>query len=574
MTGARTSLLVLLLAGSACARGADQDLGAERRSFPAARPLEASSVRLDGELGARYSAAMVNVLTHTDRYSLDSFAASAAGRPGALWWDWPGDQIGRWLSVVHVAEGYGWTPAADSRAAVADVVLPLQTGGGNFGPPGSKTSDDVRLTSGNAFALRGLMDAYSDTRDPRWLDAARRLARYFETSAPRWETSRDGHLHEFFGHCIDGLVALYKQGGDRWALDLAERLARQVGRTPHTHHTLSLCRGLIDLARVTGRRDYLDPVEDYLVWCRERLGVSGSLPEAMPESPQDEGCGLADWIVVNLMMHAATGEQRYVDAAEHTLVNHFFLNQFHTGGFGHLTLASEVVGGRLWQGWEGRFGSENPGCCSLWGAWALGQVGRYIVTRSPGTVSVNLYAPARITLPESEVRLEMTGDFPRLKRVRIRVVAPGPERFTLALRVPPWAEGMRVTCDGTEVAGPGPGEPFRIERTWRGVTTVDLEIVSGLHLVGVPGSASPGIALFDGPLCLGLAGPAEDLAAEWAVLLDEAGRVRLDGQGRPLVIEPSGGTVRALEPIDAGWLEPDVNDPVPRRIVFRPGRRP
>ena len=73
----------------------------------------------------------------------------------------------------------------------------------------------------------------------------------------------------------------------------------------------------------------------------------------MPQSPQDEGCGLADWIVVNLMMYQATGEERYLDDAEHTLVNHFFANQFHTGGFGHRSFSQEIIGGKNWQGWEG-----------------------------------------------------------------------------------------------------------------------------------------------------------------------------------------------------------------------------
>ena len=117
-------------------------------------------------------AATCNLLTRTDRYSLDSFAASAAARPGALWWDWPGDQIGRWLSVLHVAEGLGWTPAAANRKAVADVILPLQTKDGNFGKPDSLKSDDARIPSGNGFALRGLMDAYADTHDPRFLESA------------------------------------------------------------------------------------------------------------------------------------------------------------------------------------------------------------------------------------------------------------------------------------------------------------------------------------------------------------------------------------------------------------------
>ncbi len=266
------------------------------------RPVPSSRVRLGGELGTRYTAATCNLLTRTDRYSLDSFAASAAGKPGALWWDWPGDQIGRWFSVLHVAEGYGWAQAAWHREAVGSVVLPCQTAEGNFGPAGSAGKTDARIPSGNAFALRGLMDAYEDTRDPRYLEAARKLARYFEAIAPKWETAQKGRLHEFYGHCLDGLVALAGQGGDRWALELAERLARHAGRTAHTHHSLSLCRGLIDLAQATGKREYLDRVEDYLGWCGEHRTVTGGLPESMPTSEQDEGCGLADWVVVNLMM--------------------------------------------------------------------------------------------------------------------------------------------------------------------------------------------------------------------------------------------------------------------------------
>src|ERR1039457_5546267 len=91
-------------------------------------------VRLDGELGARYQAATCNILTRQDRYSLESFRSSASGVPGALWWDWPGDQIGRYLSLLHVASGCGWTPAQARRAEILDAVLPLQGGAGGFGP--------------------------------------------------------------------------------------------------------------------------------------------------------------------------------------------------------------------------------------------------------------------------------------------------------------------------------------------------------------------------------------------------------------------------------------------------------
>jgi hypothetical protein len=533
------------------------------------RAVPFSGVRLRGELGTRYMAATCNLLTRTDRYTIASFAAQAAGRPGCLWPDWPGDQPGRWFSVLHVAEGNGWTPAAWHRQQVADAVLPAQTKEGNFGPPGSAKLIDGRITSGNAFALRGLMDAYADTQDARYLDAARRLARYFEAIAPQWETRQKGKLHEFYGHCLDGLVALFEQGGDRWALSLAERLAQHAGRTQHTHHSLSLCRGLVDLARVTGKKEYLEKVEDYLAWCREQQTVSGGLPESMPQSEQDEGCGLADWIVVNLMMYELSGAERYLDDAEHTLVNHFFMNQFHTGGFGHRSFSQEIIGGKSWQGWEGQFGSENPGCCSLWGQWALGQVGRFIATQSDDTVWINLYPSAEIRLPERGLHLEIASDFPHMTKAQIRIECEKPHFASLALRIPPWARAMKVKCDGVQVEAPKAGRRVLLSRTWNVPTLIDIEFAADLHTVPWPAAKPKGLAIFDGPLCLGLSSEAADVDLPWAVLVDESGRPVLDGAGRPQVVEPSGRTSSALEPVGARWLTPDVKNPAHKRILFQ-----
>lgn len=558
------------------------------------QPIPLSQVQLSGELGVRYMAAMCNILNHSERYSLESFDADARSVPGALWWDWPGDQIGRWLSVVHVAEGSnGWPSAAAYRKAVADTVFPHQTQDGYFGKPGTLKSDDSRIPSGNAFCLRGMMDAYADTHDPRYLESARKLAHYFETIAPIWETSQveifdrsgqkqsfdvnnphwdkreKGKLHEFYGHCIDGLVALYEQAGDQFALDLAKRLASRFARTPHTHHTLSICRGLIDLARVTGDKQYLDKVEDYLAWCRENQLVTGGLPEAMPVSPQDEGCGLADWIVVNLMMYQLTGEERYVDDAEHTLVNHFFMNQFHTGGFGHRTFSQEIVGGKLWQGWDGQFGSENPGCCSFWGAWALGQLSQYVVTQTDNTISVNLYPTAEIKLPDRGVRLEISSDFPRMHMIHIRVECEKPQTFTMVLRIPPWSEFTKVKCEGVVVKTPINSRRVLITREWKNVTNVDIEFENEFRAVSWPIAKPKGIAVFKGPMCYGLSSRLANVDLDWSVLVRPNGEPFPDGEGRPQVLEVSNNLEKTLEPINANWLVPDEKNPTRYRILFQ-----
>jgi hypothetical protein len=527
------------------------------------------NLTLKGEYGVRFAAATVNVLARQDRYSIASYKASATGAPGALWWDWPGDQIGRMLSVMHVAEGYGWTPATTLRKTVGDAVLPLQTRLGSFGPGLPVDRRDARLVSGNAFALRGLLDAYEDTREARYLGAARRLGRYLQRNFALWKDNGKGMLNEFYGHAIDGLVRLYTLGGETWALDLAEEAAALAGRTPHTHHSLSMCRGIVDLSWVRGDKSLLGRVEDYLRWCRENRIASGGLPETMPASNQDEGCALADYVILNLMMFRATGEDSYLDDAEHTLVNHFFMNQFHTGGFGHRGYATDVIGGRRWQGWNGRFGSENPGCCSMWGMWALGQAGAFVVTLEGNAIEVNLYPRASVDLPDFPARLEIESDFPRMRRALLTVHSDRPFRAALRLRVPAWADGVDVKLNGE--AGAGRFETHRVvlDREWRSGDGVELTFHGGLRLVSWPDGESTTGAIFDGPLCLGLSDAVAEVKAFDRILVKADGRLALSAEGKPQAADGRGRIATSFFPIAEDWLSPDVKNPHRIRILFK-----
>ncbi|MBE7560449.1 glycoside hydrolase family 127 protein [bacterium] len=547
-------------------------------------------VKLEGELSARRNAAFENVLGRGDRYNAESFRASASGTPGALWWDWPGDQVGRWLSVLSVAEACGRPGVPALRALALDQSLLFQSAQGCFGPERPLEQKDARIPSGAGFALRGMMDAYADTGDRRCLLAARRLAEYFEKTAPTWETagraqrhvaglgvpgepaerpaSATGCLHEFYGHCLDGLVALYSQAGDRRALALAQRLARRAGRTSHAHHSLSLIRGLIDLHQATGDPTCLDPARDYLAWCKAVRLVDGAISEGMPRSEQDEGCALADYVIVNLMMFHATGEDEFLDDAEHVLVNHFAMNQFCTGGFGHRGYDAEVVGGKVWQGWDGRFGSENPGCCSLWGAWALGQLGRYIITHGPEGYEVNLYPEATVAFPERGVRLEITSDYPRLSCAGVAVECSRARTFAVRLRAPAWAESVTVLLNGKKIKPRRESGRLVVSRRWKSGDVLQLVFDGGLRIVPAPNLPPGKVALFDGPLCLALSSADADVSRAWRLVTDADGRPLHDGGGRFQLDDGERTAWLPLSPVGDDWTHPDVFNPHRLRIVF------
>ena len=539
-------------------------------TVPAARErVSLEQVTLRGEYGARFQAAAANLLTRQDRYSLASYISNASAVPGAaLWADWPGDQFGRMFSVWHVAHALGWTPARTLRAAVADAILAFQTKAGSFGQEKPLDQKDDRIVSGNAFALRGLMDAYRDTGEKRYLESARRLGLYYEAIFDYWKDNGQGMLHEYYGHCLDGLVSLYETGGDGWALDLARKIAARVGRTHHTHHSLSMIRGVIDLYRVTGEGTFLERAEDYLGYCRENRIASGGLPEGMPISEQDEGCALADYVVVNLMMFQATGRREYLEDAERTMVNHLFMNQFHTGGFGHREFAADVIGGKKWQGWEGRFGSENPGCCSLWGCWALGQAASFIVTRQGSAVDVNLYPCASIDLPDLAGRLDIESDFPRMSRAALTVHGDRTMKCAIRLRIPGWAAGAAVKLNGKDAGIAAVDGRIVLNREWRSGDRLDIVFGGGLRLVSWPDEKSSTAAVFDGPLCLALSSAATDVDGYRNLLLTPQGGLLLSADGKPLAADAKGGTISAFKPIAEDWLSPDVKNPNRLRILF------
>jgi hypothetical protein len=327
-------------------------------------------------------------------------------------------------------------------------------------------------------------------------------------------------------------------------------------------------RGVIDLYRTTGDRSFLDHVEDYLEWCKENRIVTGGLPEVMPKSEQDEGCALADYIVVNLMMFQATGKDGYIEDAEQTLVNHFFMNQFHTGGFGHRLLAADIIGGKGWQGWGGQFGSENPGCCSLWGAWALGQIGQYIVTRDGGVVDVNLYPSAAVDISDLSARIEMESDFPRMSKAGLTIRCDKPLKFALRLRIPAWTEGATLKLDGKDWDRPARNGRAVIEREWRSGDRVEIVFASSLRLVPWPGKNSATAAVFYGPLCLAVSSANADVDAAGRILVSPDGTLALSSAGKPQAVDGNGAIVTGFRPIAEDWLSPNIKNPNRLRVLF------
>jgi hypothetical protein len=286
---------------------------------------------------------------------------------------------------------------------------------------------------------------------------------------------------------VEGLAALARVTGNGSYLDIAERLARGLGEwstSGHTHSYLVGLRGMMDLYFATGKRDYLEFAVGF--WdkaLRESMWVSGGISEqnTFGYEIRDETCSVADWFRLSLALWRATGDGKYLDVAEHTLINHLYFDQEHSGGFCTYRSIGDDHRTRDFVAWF---------CCSMHGLRGLLDAVSHIYAHGEDRVDVNLYVPsvADIDLEEGTVRIRQVGEYPSEAGARIEL---GPEktmRFTLRARVPAWTDSAEVILNGSRIPVEAENGRVSVERRWeRGD---GLEVRFSPRLTLVPGGAN------------------------------------------------------------------------------------
>ncbi|MCL2347874.1 MAG: glycoside hydrolase family 127 protein, partial [Planctomycetaceae bacterium] len=165
------------------------------------------------------------------------------------------------------------------------------------------------------------------------------------------DTHAGGYVTCFFPG-MEGLTKLYIVTKNKKYLETAERMAGfyrlfDVPDTTHVHGMLCCHYAFLLLYQETGNKDYLDRVVERWETLTANGVVSaiGGTPEAARlQFGQDEGCALADWLRVNVKLFEITRNPRYLEAAERLIHNHYLMNEWSDGGFGHRTLLYDRAG--------------------------------------------------------------------------------------------------------------------------------------------------------------------------------------------------------------------------------------
>ena len=397
------------------------------------------------------------------------------------------------------------------------------------------------------------------------------------------------------------LVELYRETGERSYLDLAVYFVdrrghgllgdgkfgrhywqdhRPVREAPsvegHAVRQLYLLAGVADVYAETGDATLLAAAErlwtemaatkTYLtggIGAHHRDEAFGDPYELPNERSYCETCAAIASIHFSWRMLMITGEAKYADLLERTLYNGFLAGLSLDGKRYIYANPLQVRDGHVSSGDDGdyvRVPWFRCACCPPNVMRLLASLEHYVLLSDERSVALHQFMTGTFAaeVAGGEARLAVSTDYPWDGDVRVRVEDGPDAAWTLALRVPGWAEGAALTVNGTPVDGTSAGGWWRVERSWVAGDEVLLQLPLDPRLTAADPRLDVDrgcVAVERGPLVYCLEGVdhdgrrLDDLVLRTDQPLET---VAEDGELGPVVLVRAAGTVRG-RPTPGWW---------------------
>lgn len=435
-------------------------------------------------------------------------------------WFWVGEQIGKWLDSAAYSSLI--TGDAGLRAQIDDVLARLAKSQESSGYLGITVRHNRAPVRGMElyewyYVLHGLLVCADLLNSETALDIARKLGEYIIKT---WGVERGQFplAGRFPGNGHDGgegtlilepIVRLGMLSGDSRFIEWGEACVSMwdewFDRYPESHHTCGLTPmkrfaageldvdelrenlhahtfhmtllGLAALYNATGKAEYRDIVlgsvnrlADSWIFITGGMSTGERYVARRFYHPvgEIEVCPQHTWILLLAQAYEWTGEARYLDEIERDTFNQL--------------LAAQLADGTNWSYMTPLNGHAqeptHPNCCNASGQRILGQIPTFLYGLREGCPAVLLYSPSSAVIEAPSlppITLTQTTDFPSSGDVTIAVEPASPARFTLHLRVPPYATGA-VAAVGEQQYTTVTDGYLLIERDWGAGDVVSLHL--------------------------------------------------------------------------------------------------
>ncbi len=255
-----------------------------------------------------------------------------------------------------------------------------------------------------------------------------------------------------------------------------------------------------------------------------------------------ECCCVYNQMKLTRELYSWTGDPRYFDYYERTLLNHR-IGTIHPETGATMYYLSHTPGAFK------TFGTEDQSfwCCTGTGVEEYAKLNDSIYYHDDEGLYVNLFVPSELNWSERGVRVRQQTRFPEEAGTAISFTVAKPVRMAVRVRIPEWAHGATAKINGRAIeAMASPGSYLAITREWRSGDKVELTLPMRLRVEAMPDDGGLQAFLY-GPLVL-------------------AGDLGKEGLTEQLMIGPSGprmrGTtvsvpeLRAASGDPASWIRP------------------
>jgi uncharacterized protein len=210
-------------------------------------------------------------------------------------------------------------------------------------------------------------------------------------------------------------------------------------------------------------------------------------------------CGAYAHFKLTRYLLRATGDSRYGDSMERVMYNTVLgARALQADGRAFYYADYNFSGSKVYS--RHRF----P-CCSGTLPQVAADYGINSYFRGTQGLYVNLYVPSSVRWMQQGARAALTqsGDYPFTDAVALRIALSRPQRFTLRLRIPSWADRARIEINGQPWTGAAePGRFAALTREWRDGDRIDLDLPRALRLEALDRRHPDTVALLCGPLVL------------------------------------------------------------------------
>lgn len=279
------------------------------------------------------------------------------------------------------------------------------------------------------------------SNDPECFDAVKgEIDRWIKL----YEEKGEEEIRHYVNTCccyVEPLAKMYTLTGDERLIRLASIMA-EVSLSPfegaHSHGLLTVLRSMLSMTLASGDMSFAERVAEYREKILPEQYADGSVSEGFPRSRRTEGCSIADWIILNLRWFEVYGDESALDAAEHSLLNGLFFNQFITGGFGHRNYMPRGYSTGIEEAWW---------CCTQTGGLALCEFARHAVAldREKKKITVYFPIPGVYTLNDGGrvITVKLTSLYPADYNIHAEII--GGDGYDFSFRKPYYIRGAKIT---------------------------------------------------------------------------------------------------------------------------------